>query len=46
MAVQGEETAASFVVPDFDLVVIAARDEQRLSGVERDASYRSYWVAI
>ena len=42
MAVQGEETAASLVVPDFDLVVIATRDEQRLGGVERDASYRSY----
>lgn len=38
MAIEGEQTSSCLVVPDLDLVVIAARNEQRLCLVEVDSS--------
>jgi hypothetical protein len=36
---QGEEAAALLVVPQLDLVVIAARDEHGLAGMEVEATH-------
>ena len=41
MAEQGEQAPALFVVPNFDSVVIAARDEKRLHFVKVDAADRA-----
>ena len=38
MAVEGEKTFASLVVPDLDFVIIATGYEERLSGMEGDAT--------
>ena len=42
VSVQGKETAALLPVPDFDLVVVAARDKERLVRVEINASHGAY----
>ena len=39
VAVEGKETSPRLVRPDFDFVVITARNEQWLCFVEIDASY-------
>lgn len=36
MAIQGEETSSCLQRPDLDLVVVSARDKQRLGLVEVD----------
>lgn len=41
MTVQCEKTSSCLVGPDFDLVVVTTRDEERLCFVEVDASNRS-----
>jgi hypothetical protein len=38
MSIQRDYTPLEFIVPDFDLKIIAARDEEGLSEVEVDAS--------
>lgn len=38
MAVEGEQAAPGLVGPDLDLVVVTARDEERLGLVEIDTS--------
>lgn len=38
MPVQRKETAPLFPVPDFDLVVVTARDKERLVGMEINSS--------
>ena len=43
VTIQGEEAATGLVRPDFDLIIIAARYEQRLSLVKVNASY---WTIV
>ena len=38
MAIEGEEASSGLVRPDFDLVVVTARDEKRLCLVEVDTT--------
>ena len=38
MSQQGEQTLSVLVIPDFDLVIVATADEERLGLVEMDAS--------
>ena len=38
MAIEGEEASSTLVRPDFDLVIITTRNEQRLGLVEVNAS--------
>lgn len=41
MAVEGEKATSSLVRPDFNLVVVTARDEKRLCLVEVDTTNRT-----
>jgi hypothetical protein len=41
MAVKGEEASSSLVRPDFDLIVVTARDEKRLCLVKVDTTDRT-----
>lgn len=38
MTVEGEETASSLIRPDLNLVIVTARDEERLGLVKVDAT--------
>jgi hypothetical protein len=38
MAVEGEEASSSLVRPDFDLVIVTARDEKRLCLMKVDTT--------
>lgn len=41
MSQQSEQASSQFVVPNFDFVVIASRNDQWLSAMEVDSSNRS-----